>query len=45
MEETIKEIMGKVSEDLKKIAKEHGAIIVIVVVAIYLWRKLNDRVK
>jgi diacylglycerol kinase len=43
MEEAIKEVINKVSEDLKKLAKDYGAVVVVFLVLIYVWRKLNEK--
>ena len=41
MKEEISKILESVLGDLKDIAKEYGAIIVVFAVAVYLWRKIK----
>lgn len=36
----LEKVFGGVLEDIKKIAKDYGAIFVVIAVAIYLWKKL-----
>lgn len=41
MKEEIETIISQIMEDLKIMAKEHGAIVVFVLAIIYLWRKIK----
>ena len=41
MKEEISQILESVVGDLKDIAKEYGALIVVFAVAVYLWRKVR----
>jgi len=41
VEKGIEEIMGSVVEDLKKLVKNNGALVIVAMAGYYLWKKLK----
>ena len=40
MEEQIKEVVNKIADDIKGLAKQYGALIVVILSGIYIWKNI-----